>query len=229
MKSWKQKPRGQETLTNWAVGTVVAASFALIASVIGYELYTKLPPAPEERPSTLRIESTLGQGSGVRIGKHQIITAAHVVTGNEKVTVIDTSGAQVEAKVVWTDVPNDIALLIATPDETVRIAPLMCIRPTINTPVWHQGYPLGQPLSYFHGAVVASRAAIDPAWSTWSDSMLVNFGTGPGSSGGPIYSDGRVVGILVGAFSRAPSLIIAIPGDRICQSMKENSGAVYTN
>lgn len=144
------------------------------------------------RGGVVTVRSNAGEGSGFAIGDGSyLVTAAHVVSGDARVKLIDTKGKQIDAKVIRTDKGRDLALLKVT---GARFEPLHLSSDAVKEghEVFAMGSPLGEKfsLSVTRG-IVGGLRRIDDRDYIQSDVLTL-----PGSSGGPLVdANGNVVGV----------------------------------
>jgi S1-C subfamily serine protease len=105
-------------------------------------------------PSVVRIVGTacgLGiEGSGWVARPGVVVTAAHVVAGEDDTTVTPLSGGTLPAQAILFDPQNDIAVL-RVPGLTLQ--PLRLVDPRPGTPVAIVGYPENGPLDAVPGRI----------------------------------------------------------------------------
>ncbi len=137
-------------------------------------------------------DQEVGHASGnyFKIGYHHfVITAAHVITGQEKLYAEDYKN-KVELEVVYIDTGNDIAFLV--PKKKLKSATAIHYRTNkeldiLGKTMVYAGYPADLNKSVFHGTVsTQSRYSF----------MMQSFAL-PGASGSVVFdSKGLVVGVL---------------------------------
>jgi len=134
----------------------------------------------------------LGSGSGnyFKLGKSRfIITAAHVVDGENEILIIEKGFNMTEATVVYSDPTSDIAILV--PKERLRHTKAIPFRRDINNQmgekVYHCGHPAREGWHISEGLLTG----------TYNDVVMVNTFAWPGSSGSVLFDEtGRVIGVL---------------------------------
>jgi uncharacterized membrane protein required for colicin V production len=183
-------------------------------SIVGPQAPT-LPPSKgvlrdrSIRAATTRVVKVLGtacgvgvEGSGWFAGRNLIVTAAHVVAGeNDTIVRIPGQPFPTPADVVWLDVHNDVAVLRVT---GVSLTPLRMAEPRSGASVAILGYPRD-------GGLTATPGRIGPTATVLTQDAL---GHGPvartitavagrvehGDSGGPaIDTSGRVQSTIFAA------------------------------
>lgn len=184
----------------------------LVFGVVTWEAYTpSTPPAP-----VVRLDGTYGFGSGV------VISKAHVNHGTCKVSVVtakhvakldDLALEKTPPFVTVLHPEHDIALVIFRVNvgcsylgyDAIAIdsTPLRALDELV-----HVGFPHGSTW-IARGTYVAEGKFFDmPAG-------VMTSAAGPGSSGGGVFRDGRLVGILIGGESRPPFRNYFVPIARL--------------
>ena len=141
-------------------------------------------------PSVVRVLGTacgLGiEGTGWVAGREVVVTAAHVVAGQEDTTVVPLSGGSLRAHAVAFDPHNDVAVL-RVPGLDAR--PLRLVDPEAGTSVAIVGYPLNGPLNAAAGRIGSTRVVFaQDAYGRGPTRRLVTSLSGDvehGNSGGP--------------------------------------------
>lgn len=161
---------------------------------------------------------------------YRFVSAAHCVTGDtddeqKQIRFFVTSDKKdlksfIEVTLVEAgdkQVGDDFSIFEAKTDLVFPITPLgdsTAIKP--GDSVLDVSSPLGLGKQLFVGYVSLShvdRPKLDAGDVQWTDVMLVNIGSGPGSSGSAIVSEDQkaIVGFLVGGFPNAQIGAICIP------------------
>jgi len=157
-------------------------------------------------PSVVQIQTGTGPGSGVGSGVIYdagglILTAAHVVQGNERVTVRFADGEQVEGVVLGGTDGADVAVIQV--DRTGLPAAELALDedPQVGQLAIALGSPWGLQGTVTAGIVSAVDQAI-PSGGSARAVLQTDAAINPGNSGGPLVDrDGRVLGINVSIFS----------------------------
>ncbi len=163
-----------------------------------------------------------GLGSGVSIGNGMIVTAAHVVRGQKDVTVEAQDGKKYTARVLWSSDASDVAML-SVKDAKLPAAKLFCGDVRVGDEISAIGNPLGVKFVTSYGHVAAKAQKVGDIDEVFPMDMT----TVMGQSGGPVFSNGRVVGIismvmsapLKNGDSYTPSLVgfgFAVPSSVVC-------------
>ncbi len=152
------------------------------------------PTAPAPTPNSNEPLVSMGTCFYVSPTGH-IVTNHHVVDGAKVVSITDSSGSQVTAKVVKVDFNNDLVVLHAPAENHAYLSfsPLGSLE--IGQEIFTMGYPvsdiLGQEPKYTNG-VVSSQTGYSGAANVFQMTVPIQ----PGNSGGPIVNrQGQVVGI----------------------------------
>jgi S1-C subfamily serine protease len=142
-----------------------------------------------------------GSGNYFRLGKSRfILTAAHVVSNQSEIILIEKSGKPTAAKVVYLDPLNDLAILI--PQQKLRHTKAIPFRRDINNQMGEKVYHCGHPAFTGWHLSEGILSGLRP------DTLLVNTFAWPGSSGSVLFDEsGRVVGILSAVRIDAPFMI----------------------
>ena len=157
-------------------------------------------------PSVVQIQTGTGPGSGVGSGviydsDGLILTAAHVVQGNETVTVRFADGEQVEGTVLGGTDGADVAVVQV--DRTGLPAADLALDddPQVGQVAIAVGSPWGLQGTVTSGIVSAVDQAI-PSGASARAVLQTDAAINPGNSGGPLVDrEGRVLGINVSIFS----------------------------
>ena len=164
---------------------------------------TVLGPGAAARAAgaTVRIEgracSLLQDGTGVAIGPDLVLTAAHVVAGEERTAVIRPDGSSILATVVAFDAARDVAVLrvpgLGLPflrTGTARVGDL------VGIPGHPQGGPLRIADARIAERITATGRDIYDRQDTRRDVLVLAATLAPGDSGaGLVSTDGRLVGL----------------------------------
>jgi uncharacterized membrane protein required for colicin V production len=180
------------------------------------------PPVPSDPPdptvlrrlgvraaasSVVRVLGTacgLGvEGSGWVAAPETVVTAAHVVAGEEDTSVTTIGGVSLPAAVVVFDPHDDVAVLQVP---GLDAAPLRLVDPTAGAPVAIVGYPLNGPLDASPGRIGTTATVLaQDAYGHGPTRRLVTSLAGTvehGNSGGPaVDAQGRVEATVFAARS----------------------------
>lgn len=165
----------------------------------------------------------VGQGSGVIIGKDQVLTNIHVIEGGAEVRVTD-AGSSVTMDIdgiLSYDATNDLVVLVVP---TVHNPPPIGLssKSKVGERVTAVGNPLGLTGSVSEGIISGFRE-IDGR-------HLIQMTTpiSPGSSGGALFnSRGKLIGITVAHLQGGQNLNLAVPIE-IATALLGNDGQFVT-
>lgn len=155
------------------------------------------PPAPDQ--ATPRIADwggdagdVDGTGTGFYVNDTDIVTAAHVVEGCERLTLADNSAVLV----LSTDAGADLAVLRAARRSERWLDLAVGADTTLGAPVLVLGYPyaglFAQGISATRGNVSALRGLAGEDFI-----LTITAPVQPGNSGGPLMDErGRVIGVI---------------------------------
>ncbi|MFI1284048.1 S1C family serine protease [Streptomyces sp. NPDC020858] len=193
--------------------SLLAAS-ALLVSVCGATGATASEPAPgdaeQAKSAVVRVMSNSASGTGFvyDAGGGLIATTAYVIAGESGLKVAVAGGAPVSARLLGSDLCQDLAVLKLTPPQTglkgLRLGDSDLLFG--GDPITSLGYPdAGTPGA---DAVAVSGAAYETAadvghLSTPDYPALIHHSvaTKPGDTGGPVLNkDGEVVGVNTGTW-----------------------------
>jgi Do/DeqQ family serine protease len=138
-----------------------------------------------------------GMGSGVIVrADGYILTNDHVVNGADEVTIELTDGRQLEAKVVGTDTPTDLAVLKVDGKDlqTLELGDSDTVR--VGDVVLAVGNPLGVGQTVTMGIVSAKGRATGLGDGSYEDFIQTDAPINRGNSGGALVDvNGRLIGI----------------------------------
>src|SRR3954451_14674094 len=165
-------------------------------------------------PGVVGLGRGWGRGSGVVIGDGRVLTAAHVLRGDE-VTVTFADGRTAAGRVLGADADLDVAVVDV---DTAGVAavdwdPAVVSALSIGAPVLALANPGGHGLRTTFGLVTATgRSFRGPRGRRIPGSVEHSAPLPRGSSGGPLVDpDGRLLGL--NAVRREGGLILAVPAD----------------
>jgi S1-C subfamily serine protease len=153
-----------------------------------------------------------GVGSGVVLGKGQILTNAHNVRGDE-VSVTFPDGHTATGRVLGHDVDGDIAVIGVETGDLQAIEWATDGAPEIGAPVFALSNPGGRGLRVTLGFITGvERSFRGPRGRRITGSIEHDAPLLPGSSGGPVVSrDGRLLGLNTHRLGEG--FYLAIPAD----------------
>jgi serine protease Do len=153
-----------------------------------------------------------GVGSGVIIGKDQILTNAHNVRSDE-VSVTFNDGRTATGQVSGEDVDGDLAVIAVDTVDARAIEWATDGSPALGTPVFGLANPGGRGLRVTLGFVTGlERSFRGPRGRRITGSIEHDAPLLPGSSGGPIVNaEGRLLGLNTNRLGEG--FYLAIPAD----------------
>jgi serine protease Do len=165
-------------------------------------------------PGVVGLGRGWARGSGVVIASGRVLTAAHVLRGDE-VTVTFADGRSAPGRVLGADSDLDVAVVEAETGD----APVVewdadaVVQLSVGAPVLALANPGGHGLRTTFGLVTATgRAFRGPRGRRIPGSIEHSAPLPRGSSGGPLVDpDGRLLGF--NAVRREGGLILAVPAD----------------
>jgi serine protease Do len=153
-----------------------------------------------------------GAGSGIVLGKGQLLTNAHNVRGDQ-VTVTFADGRTAEGSVAGRDIDGDLAVISVDTGETPAMPWAGSASVETGTPVFALANPGGRGLRVTFGFVSGiERTFRGPRGSRITGSLEHTAPLLPGSSGGPVLgADGQLLGINTNRLGEG--FYLAIPAD----------------
>jgi S1-C subfamily serine protease len=206
------------------------------------------PPAPTEppdprvlskpgvrkaAPSVVRVLGTacgLGvEGTGWVARPGLVVTAAHVVAGEEDTTVVPSSGGSLPAEVVAFDSHDDVAILRVP---GLDAAPLRLAEPRPGTAVAIVGYPLNGPLDATAGRIGTTATVLaQDAYGRGPTRRVVTSLSGTiqhGNSGGPAVDASGAVQATVFAARSSGGGGYGVPASIVREDLAAAGGLVST-
>lgn len=155
------------------------------------------PTAPAAKPTAMdiRVECPTSRGSGTAVarladGGTGIITNHHVVKGQSTVTLHAGDGQTAVGHVAVTDAANDLALVtIAERWPIVTLGDDVAL----GTPVQFRAFDQGLRFRKYYGRVVSEYTQAGAAAGYFASGASVE-----GNSGGGVYHQGKLVGVIWG-------------------------------
>lgn len=163
----------------------------------------ELPPIYE--PKETRKEKGFSTGTGFFVSNDgYLITNYHVIEDSKKITVITIDKRELEARIIKTDPPNDVALLKV--DTETKALPLSGHTLSKGEEVFTLGYPLitvqGQEQKATFGRINSLSGIADDIRF-----IQIDVPVQPGNSGGPLINmNGYVVGIVTATLDQLKTL-----------------------
>jgi serine protease Do len=162
--------------------------------------------------SVVGIGQRRGAGSGIVLGKGQVLTNAHNVRGDQ-VTVTFVGGRTAEGSVAGRDIDSDLAVISVDTGETPALPWAGSASAQIGEPVFAVANPGGRGLRVTFGFISAvERTFRGPRGRRISGSLEHTAPLLPGSSGGPVLdAEGRLLAINTSRLGEG--FYLAIPAD----------------
>jgi S1-C subfamily serine protease len=182
----------------------LTVAFCVVCSIAfpGASVAVTGKPITQALTSVAVVRSLNGVGTAFAVGEGELLTAAHVVTGQRSVQL--TVGTAVgSATVVKVSTRLDVAILRTR----MSIAPLSLSKtsPDLGASVFAVGAALGD-LSITRGVISGHRSA-DGFRHLQTDAAI-----NEGNSGGPLLdTSGRVLGLVVSKVRDAEGIGLAVP------------------
>jgi len=191
------------------------------------------PGVRRAAPSVVRVLGTacgLGvEGTGWVIAPRLVVTAAHVVAGEEDTTVTPFSGSGLPAQAVAYDTRNDVAIL-RVPGLTAR--PLRLVNPVQNASVAIVGYPHDGPFNSVPGRIGTTATVLsDDSYGNGPVTRTVTSLSGNvqhGNSGGPAVDAAGAVQATVFAARANGSGGYGVPASIVRKALASARGPVST-
>jgi len=171
-----------------------------------------------------RQETVQSLGSGVIIDPGGlIVTNDHVIRGASAIHVVLADGRQLDAEVLGSDAPNDLAVLRVQSTGPLPSAKLGTSADLmIGETVVAIGSPFGLTKTVTAGVVSAVGRSFQANDQLYIDFIQTDAAINPGNSGGPLLNlDGEVIGINTAIFSGAQGIGFAIPADKVRRIVAE--------
>ena len=153
-------------------------------------------------PSVVQIQSQGGVGSGVIYNSNGLIlTAAHVVAGEDTVTVRFNDGEEMEGTVLGGTTGADVAVIQVDRNDLPAAELALGQDPVVGQMAIAVGSPWGLQGTVTAGIISAVDQSI-PSGGSARAVLQTDAAMNPGNSGGPLVDrEGRVLGINVSIFS----------------------------
>ncbi|MFL6047426.1 MAG: S1C family serine protease [Propionibacteriaceae bacterium] len=173
--------------------------------------------------SVVGIGQRWGVGSGVILGKDQVLTNAHNIRADE-VTVTFQDGRTATGQVRGSDVDGDLAVIGVDTGDAPAIEWGTDGTPGIGTPVFGLANPGGRGLRVSLGFVTGvERSFRGPRGRRITGSIEHDAPLLPGSSGGPIVNaEGRLLGLNTNRLGEG--FYLAIPADETLRTRVDALG-----
>jgi S1-C subfamily serine protease len=184
-------------------------------------------------PSVVRVLGTacgLGvEGSGWVARPQVVVTAAHVVAGENDTAVVPLTGGVLQAEPIAFDARNDVAVLRVP---GLGAPPLRLVDPRPGTSVAIVGYPQNGPLAAVPGRIGSTRSVLSQdAYGRGPVERTVTSLSGNvrhGDSGGPAVDASGAVQTTVFAARVNGSGGYGVPGSLVRRALARTRGPVST-
>jgi serine protease Do len=162
--------------------------------------------------SVVGVGQRRGAGSGIVLGKGQVLTNAHNTRGDQ-VTVTFADGRTAEGSVAGRDIDGDLAVISVDTGETPALPWADSASAQIGQPVFAVANPGGRGLRVTFGFVSSvDRSFRGPRGRRITGSLEHTAPLLPGSSGGPVLdASGRLLGINTSRLGEG--FYLAVPAD----------------
>jgi len=164
-----------------------------------------------------------GVGSGIVVGKDQVLTNAHNVRG-EEVEVTFFGGRTATGRIAGADIDGDVAVVSVDTGEVPGIEWATGGPPQLGSPVFALANPGGRGLRVTLGFITGiERSFRGPRGRRITGSVEHDAPLLPGSSGGPIVDgEGRLLGLNTNRLGEG--FYLAIPADEALRGQVEALG-----
>jgi S1-C subfamily serine protease len=191
------------------------------------------PGVKAAAPSVVRVLGTacgIGvEGSGWVAAPGTVVTAAHVVAGEDDTTVVRFQGEPLRAEAVAFDPTNDIAVLRVL---GLAARPLRLVNPQPGTSVAIVGYPLNGPLDATAGRIGLTRPVFaEDAYGNGQARRVVTALSGEvrhGNSGGPAVDASGAVQSTIFAARSSGGGGYGVPASIVRRELASARGPVST-
>lgn len=164
--------------------------------------------ASDVGPGVVQVKSGRGQGSGVLLDRHTVITNAHVVGENPRPMLTFADGVTRSGRVVAADRLYDLALVeTESPVDTrITLAPEESIVPGKMV------VAIGNPYGFGWTVTTGVVSSVDRMLGGLDGLIQTDAAINPGNSGGALVDlEGRLVGIPTMVLARGQNIGFAIP------------------
>ena len=148
---------------------------------------------------------SVGDEIDTPVGKAHVDAVLMVVRTRRGLT------CELEPLVLGVSDTRDVATGLAHCDAG-RVAPIAKARPADGATVFVSGHPLGVPVAVVTDGLV----------SGWMDGyLLISAAAAPGNSGGPVWYNGEVIGLLVRGAPRYPHISLVTPLKSVLERIEQ--------
>lgn len=163
-------------------------------------------------PGVVQVRSGRGQGSGVLLDRHSVITNAHVVGDNPVPSLTFADGVTRSGRVIASDRLYDLALVEtdAPVEARVELAPEESIQPGKLV------VAIGNPYGFGWTVTTGVVSSVDRMLGGLDGLIQTDAAINPGNSGGALVDlEGRLVGIPTLVLARGQGIGFAIPSCQV--------------
>jgi S1-C subfamily serine protease len=162
--------------------------------------------------SVVGVGQRRGAGSGIVLGKGQVLTNAHNVRGDQ-VTVTFADGRTAEGNVAGRDIDGDLAVISVDTGDTPALSWAGSASAQIGDPVFAAANPGGRGLRVTFGFVSGiDRTFRGPRGRRIAGSLEHTAPLLPGSSGGPVLDAGGQL-LAINTSRLGEGFYLAVPAD----------------
>jgi Do/DeqQ family serine protease len=181
-------------------------------------------------PPELR-QNGLGSGVIIDAGAGLVLTNHHVIKDGDRLIVRLDDGREVDAELIGSDEPTDLAVLRIEADDLVDAPFGDSDNLRVGEWVLALGSPFGFESTVTAGIVSAKGRSLDrdPSEPSYQEFIQTDAAINPGNSGGPLINlAGEIVGVnsaIISATRQSAGLGFAIPSaiaERVVASIVEN-------
>ncbi len=170
-------------------------------------------------------------GSGVIIGKGQVLTNAHVVLNTTEIALQPfNSSERIPASVKILAPGIDLALLEFEPTgDLMDIAPLTLAEksPAVQSTVQVYGYPTGGVTQSVTEGIVSRIEHTSYRYGAVGLRIQIDAAINPGNSGGPAIVDGQIAGLAFSHIRSANDIGYVIPTEEIRKFFDDVADGAY--
>lgn len=172
-----------------------------------------------------RTEGAEVTGSGIWLGNRRILTNAHCVDRSVQVSIQTIeSSERVPATVKLIAHAIDLAVLEIENDEPFRKAQspeMVTDLPKLRTAVRVYGFPEGGDSLSITEGIVSRIEYTSYYYNELGLRMQIDAAVNRGNSGGPVLSDGKLIGLTFAKMTAADNIGYVIPGEEIAAVLKD--------
>ncbi len=171
----------------------------LMIGLAGVPAFSQSPPHLQAKQALALVETSAGTGSGFAVGPNLVATACHVIKGATAIRVhFWATKMQANGRQVLCNEQYDIAFIATAVPDGTSVLQFIAAKPAQGEQVWVWGYPLGTTIALEPSVAIGIVSATETAGGF----IALDISGAPGNSGGPVVNaDGKVIGILVGAWN----------------------------